>query len=271
MNRRDDNLTTRLKAANPVPEPPSPETAGATDRRALVERIVALPSAPRRDRNTPRRLGYALALLMAGIAIGALTTAFTMDDSDARPSASAESLSTISTEGMTVPLTTRSVRFLDLVGDPRPGAGGAPPGNPAAPRPTGKALLMAERGAIAFFRIPLADGGSCFYTGRRADDGERYDVGGGACGGGFPTPSHPILDQSPIQADGPGGFLVMRIEGFAADGVKTVAVTDLSGKVVAETAVTQNVYKITAYPPGGVSELRALDEGRNVVYRWSYR
>jgi hypothetical protein len=43
---------------------------------------------------------------------------------------------------------------------------------------------------------------------------------------------------------------VLQIHGFAADGVKRVAVTDLSGSVIAEATVEDNVYKITAYPPG---------------------
>jgi hypothetical protein len=128
---------------------------------------------------------------------------------------------------------------------------------------------MAQRGPTAFFRIPLKDGSACFGTGREAMGTEAYEIGTLGCW--TPDPRSPIRDLSPIQAAGPGGFQVLQIHGFAADGVKTVAVTDLAGRVIAETTVEENVYKITAYPPGGVSALLALDEGENVVHRISYR
>lgn len=199
------------------------------------------------------RLVPVLAAVIIGASVGSLTTAYALADPGAR-SASPESLTTISNEGVPVPLTRRTRAFLSAPRGLRPGL-------------AGQVLLMARRGPTAYFRVPLNDGGSCFYTGR-ATDGKGYELGGGSCW--TPAPRFPILDLSPIQADGPGGFQVLQVQGFATDGVKTVALTDLDGNVIAETAVRDNVYKITAYPPGGVSALLALDEGQNVVQRIKY-
>lgn len=215
-------------------------------------------TAPRRDRSRrlTRRLLPALVALVVGVACGAVTTALATAEPGA-PRADAQSLSTVSTRGRAVPLTPRSERFLDFS---RSG--------PGVPQSKEQALLVAERGPTVFFRVPLRDGGACFAVGRAAGGGEAYDIGTLKCWA--PAPRFPLLDMSPVQADGPGGFQVLQIHGFAADGVDKVAVTDLNGEVVAEAAVSDNVYKITAYPPGRVSALIALDEGEHVLQRISY-
>ncbi|HMI98511.1 MAG TPA: hypothetical protein VK488_01625 [Gaiellaceae bacterium] len=203
------------------------------------------PSATRFRMARHRLLVPVMAAVIFGASAGSLTTAYAVAGSGA-PSASPESLTTISTEGTPVPLTSR-LRAL--------------------PDSTAQAFLMATLGPTAYFRVPLADGGACFYTGR-ATDGEAYELGAGSCW--TPAPRFPILDLSPIQASGSGGFQVLQIQGFAADGVSTIAVKDLDGNVIAEAAVHNNVYKITAYPPGGVSELVGLDDGDHVVQRITY-
>lgn len=206
-----------------------------------------------------RRSLPALTALIVGIAFGALTTTFAVAQSDPTR-ADAKSLSRISTKGTLVQLTPRSQSALDF--------SRRQPGGLDSPQSTGQARLMAKRGTAAFFRILLADGNACFYTGRSVEESGTYELGGGSCW--TPAPRFPILDLSPIQADGPGGFQVLQIQGFAADGVKTIGVADARGDLVAEVAVKNNVYKITAYPPGGVVELRAYDGGRNVLQRVAY-
>jgi hypothetical protein len=126
---------------------------------------------------------------------------------------------------------------------------------------------MATRGSTAYLRVPLKDGQTCFFTGRKAERGA-YDLGGGSCW--TPVARFPILDLSPIQASGPGGFKVLQVQGFAADGVAAIALKDLDERTIAETAVRDNVYKLTAYPPGGVSALVALDAGGHALQRVNY-
>jgi hypothetical protein len=128
---------------------------------------------------------------------------------------------------------------------------------------------MAVRGPTAFFRIGLTTGEDCYGTGKTPEDETHYAVGSITCWS--VDPRFPIHDLSVIQAAGIGGFQVLNIQGFATDGIKTVAVTNLEGDAVAEAAVADNVYKITAYPPAEVSALLALDEGGHVIYRWSFR
>lgn len=126
---------------------------------------------------------------------------------------------------------------------------------------------MAARGATAYLRVPLKGGETCFFTGRASKRGA-FDLGGGSCWN--PARRFPVLDLSPIQASGPGGFQVLQVQGFAADGVATIALEDLDGRTIAETAVRDNVYKVTAYPPGGVSALVARDAGDHVLQRVKY-
>jgi hypothetical protein len=261
MKHGDKTLFNENEVPSERPLPPGQLRALKADvlRRIRRSDSTSTETQPGSRPRRARGMLPAVVALIAGIACGALTTAFAMADPGA-PRADAKSLTMISTRGEPVPLTTRSQRALDSSRRP-------PRARTAAPQPTGEALLMGQRGPTAFFRIPLKDGNSCFGTGRR--DGEAYDVLGFGCWDS--DPRAPIHDLSPIQAGGPGGFQVLQIHGFAADGVKTIAVTDLNGSVIAETTVEDNVYKITAYPPGGVSALLALDEGENVLQRVAYR
>jgi hypothetical protein len=185
-----------------------------------------------------------LAAVVAGALLGSLTTAYAMGDPDA-PSASPESLSTISNAGTPVALT-RQYKGLPS---------------------TGQAFLMATRGSTAYLHVPLTDGQTCFFTGRAAKRGT-FDLGSGGCW--TPEARFPILDRSGIQVDGPGGFKVLSVQGFAADGVATIALEDLEGRTIAESAVRDNVYKLTAYPPGGVSALVARDSGGHELQRIRY-
>lgn len=126
---------------------------------------------------------------------------------------------------------------------------------------------MAMRGSTAYLRVTLKNGETCFFTGRAAERGA-FELGGGSCW--TPVPRFPILDLSPIQASGPGGFQVLQVQGIAADGVAKIALEDLSGRTIAEAAVRDNVYKLTAYPSGGVAALVARDAGGHALHRIEY-
>jgi len=52
--------------------------------------------------------------------------------------------------------------------------------------------------------------------------------------------------------------------------VTTIALEDLDGRTIAEAAVRDNVDKLTAYPPGGVSALVARDAGGHTLQRVKY-
>ena len=206
-----------------------PANRFAGDRVSALGRRVVIP---------------VLVAVVAGAFLGSLTTAYALSEPGA-PSASRESLATISTAGAPVTLAHRSQAL------------------PSSDR----AFLMATRGSTAYLRVPRETGEACFFTGRAAKRGA-FALGGGSCWN--PAPRFPVLDLSPIQASGPGGFQVLQVQGFAADGVATIALEDLEGRAIAETAVRDNVYKLTAYPPGGVSALVARDEGGHMLQRIAY-
>lgn len=235
-----------LKRLDVPPERPLGSERKAALKEDVLRRIsgTGRPGDERFTALRRRALIPILAAVVAGALIGSLSTAYALSEPGA-PSASPESLAAVSTAGTPVTLTRQGE------------------GLPS----TGKAFHMATRGSTAYLRMPLADGQTCFFTGRAARRGA-FALGSGSCWN--PAPRFPILDLSPIQASGPGGFQVMRVEGFAADGVATIALEDLEGRTIAEAAVRDNVYKLTAYPPGGVSALVARDTGGHELQRVRY-
>lgn len=235
-----------LKRLDVPPERP----LGTEQKTALKEDVLqriggASRPGDERFRALRRRvLIPVLAALVAGALLGSLGTAYALSE-PGPPSASPESLASVSTAGAPVTLTRQ--------GDGLPSSG--------------QAFLMATRGSTAYLRVPLTDGQTCFFTGRAAKRGA-FALGSGGCQ--TLAPRFPILDLSPIQASGPGGFKVLAVQGIAADGVASIALEDLDGGTIAETAVRDNVYKLTAYPPGGVSALVARDSGGHELQRVNY-
>jgi hypothetical protein len=64
-----------------------------------------------------------------------------------------------------------------------------------------------------------------------------------ACPGAFPTNDAPVLDLSVIEANLKTGDLRIDVlQGWAADGVKTVEAVDAQGGVVGTASVRQNIY-----------------------------
>jgi hypothetical protein len=254
MNR-DSDILNGLDI--PAERPLSPDQRAALKRDVLTASRIGERAASDRQREPQRHMPRALPLLAAliiGAGGGSVTTALATAEPGA-PHADNAELSRVSTQGRPVELTPRQQTALDFS---RIG--------PGAPKSEGRALLMAERGRTAFFRIPT-DREPCFAVGRGTGTGA-FDIGTMKCW--TPTPQFTILDMSPIQASGPGGYRVLAIVGFASDGVKTVAVAGLDGQVIAEAAVEANVYKLTAYPPAGVSALLARDAGGHEVDRVAF-
>jgi hypothetical protein len=126
--------------------------------------------------------------------------------------------------------------------------------------------LLAVRGGRAYYKVD-ADG-VCFGAGSAAAVG---DVASLDCPHGpFPTADRPVLDFSVYELTDRDSrnFSVFRAEGFAADGVGSVAFLRPNGKVAFTVAVHANVFAATAPVPGGpIKGLAALDGSGREVWR----
>lgn len=213
------------------------------------------------------RVTPVLASCLAGAALGATITGLafggSQDERDGRARASAADLSVISTPGSPVQLREDVLERL---------RGQSAHRREFADKFTGDVLLMGERGDRAFFRLPLRDGGSCFGGGFVGEREQGYTLGFLGCAGTprFPSRALPILDLAVFHSSPQTGRRVVRMEGFAADGVAKIGVTDGGGAIIAETVVRDNIYKLTAYPPERARGLVGLDSAGAVVYSTSY-
>ena len=146
-------------------------------------------------------------------------------------------------------------------------ASGVSPRVPASPADDRRRLReasfrqIATRNGRAFFVADRAGGGLCVSV---ADVGAPGVIGSILCTPDFPSPARPILDESvfgPISSP-----QVHRLEGFAADGVASVAVVTVDG-IEATTRVGGNVYSRTDdLPKEPVRKLVALDLNGERVY-----
>lgn len=121
---------------------------------------------------------------------------------------------------------------------------------------------IATRNGRAFFVADRAGGGLCVSV---ADVGAPRVIGSILCTPDFPSPARPILDESVF---GPmiSSPHVHRLEGFAADGVASVAVVTVDG-LEAVTSVEGNVYSRTdGLPKEPVREIVALDANGERLY-----
>jgi hypothetical protein len=74
------------------------------------------------------------------------------------------------------------------------------------------------------------------------------------------------MDYTTVEvARGSPNVRVLRIEGFAVDGITRVQALDESGRVVAETRVTDNIYHLGAPAGGAVSRVVARDSSGDVA------
>jgi hypothetical protein len=130
------------------------------------------------------------------------------------------------------------------------------------------ATRMASRAGRGFYRLVRPDGSVCFAVDMTGGD----HVGNTSClppGTAFPTPSSPVLDLSVFESTShvPGDVQMVSAQGFAADGVRSVALLDSSGHVIARAPVAGNVYAVNV-PAGRVATtVVAYDARRAEVYR----
>lgn len=127
-------------------------------------------------------------------------------------------------------------------------------------------VIMGQRNGRAFYRIDA----QCFATGPVLPAAQSF--GAVVCSPEFPSPARPILDFTVFHGgsttDGrpPANMKVYRSEGFAADGVASVAFVDEAGALVAETAVVGNTYSFERAPSGGNLRIAAIDRAGERIF-----
>jgi hypothetical protein len=130
------------------------------------------------------------------------------------------------------------------------------------------ASRIATRGGRAFYRLQRTDGTVCYAVDTLGGD----HLGNTSCpepANSFPTASNPVLDFTVFESTShvPGDVHVVSAQGFAADGVKSVALLDRSGHAVVRERTSRNVYVLDV-PAGRVaSSLVAYDAKHAEVYR----
>jgi hypothetical protein len=184
--------------------------------------------------------GATIVLLVAAIAVaGAL----------GRDSGSSYAkLSRFSTGGIRVPLAKTEERVARLMG-------------------ADAVYLLAQRADRAFYRI-TGPHGTCYGAGPATQVG--FVTGEECPAGTFPTRGLPVLDYSVYEAtshDRAGGLSLFRAEGFAADGVASVAFMRPSGQVALRLPVRGNVFFSAAPPRGPIATLVAYDASGQEVWR----
>ena len=130
------------------------------------------------------------------------------------------------------------------------------------------ASRLATRVGRAFYRLMQADGGICYAVDVVGGD----HLGNTSCPGpeaAFPTPSNPVLDLSIFESTThvPGDVHIVSAQGFAADGVRTIALLDEHDRVVARAPVTANVYAVDVPAGRSASAVVAYDARHAQVYR----
>lgn len=122
---------------------------------------------------------------------------------------------------------------------------------------------IATRGDRAYYVADLRGGGLCVSIG--ALDGPRL-LGSISCSPDFPSPERPIYDESTFRGPIRRPY-ANRLEGFAADGVASVAFLTLDGDVEAVTPVRDNVYLRTeGLPDEPVGGFVAFDANGARIY-----
>jgi hypothetical protein len=134
---------------------------------------------------------------------------------------------------------------------------------------------IAVRGNRAFFVADRSGGGLCISI---ADVDDPDGLGSIGCSPNFPSAGQPIFDVSRIRArvvyDNKGRFAglaepqtALRLEGFAADGVASVALLMADGSLEAVTPVEDNVYyRVDDLPIEPIAGIVALDAERNRIH-----
>jgi hypothetical protein len=119
--------------------------------------------------------------------------------------------------------------------------------------------LLAERNGKTFMQFVRNGNGNCF--GIKKGNAQRFSF---TCWDSFPSPEHPLLDDSTFGANVGEPIHALDIQGFAADGVASIAVEDAAGTVLTLTPVLANVYNLDNAPPSAVRLVALGADGRPV-------
>lgn len=123
---------------------------------------------------------------------------------------------------------------------------------------------IARRNGRAFFVANRRGGGLCVAAGNLG--GPRL-LGSIVCTPDFPSSARPILDRTVFGGGSPKRPIPRRFEGFAADGVASVALMMENGELTAETPVEANVYSRTeGLPRQPIAAAVALDGDGNRLH-----
>jgi hypothetical protein len=126
---------------------------------------------------------------------------------------------------------------------------------------SGPAKLLGQVGEMRFYRISDTSRGSCYALGVQSGSFNLL-----ACPGTFPSDQLPLLDFSVAEKDlASGESRLDSVQGFAADGIATVTVSDNSGRSIAQTGTSDNLYHISRIDGNGM-KIVARDATGEVVY-----
>jgi hypothetical protein len=152
------------------------------------------------------------------------------------------------------------------------GASGKPVPPTAASRKLGIASLqlIGTRGDRAFYRGTDAENHPCLGAGNASDLGT---VGFTLCSRDDRplTASEPVIVVPDVQqTEGSSRWQLVRVDGFAADSVARVTVTDSAGSVVAQAPVVNNVFSIVPAAAAEPGTVKAYDRGGRLVFSHDY-
>jgi hypothetical protein len=127
---------------------------------------------------------------------------------------------------------------------------------------------MATRAGRFFYRLVQPDGTVCYAIDTTGGD----HLGNTSCpasGTTFPTSSDPVLDLSIFESTShiPGDFHIVSAQGFAADGVASVALLNSDGRLVSRKRTAGNVYALDVPSGRAATSVVAYDARGSEVYR----
>jgi hypothetical protein len=116
-----------------------------------------------------------------------------------------------------------------------------------------------------YYKIAHPEQETCYGSGP-VEAGPYGRFGNLHCGGNFPSAENPILDLSVYHESAAGDVSIYRAEGIVADGITSIGFQTPSGKIVGETRVKGNAYRVSAVPAGvALTGLVALDAKGSIV------
>lgn len=130
--------------------------------------------------------------------------------------------------------------------------------------------LVGRQNGRAFYRATKNDGRQCLGAG---DAGQIGEVGFLYCSHGdlLTSTNSPIaVPDVEATAANPGDWKIIRVDGFALDGVTRVELTDPSGAVVAQAPVVDNVFAIQPPAPVSPGVVTGFDAAGTIIASHSF-